>query len=83
MGIEVTEAVGALIRERRRSLGLTQADLGLRLFCDARQVSRRELGSTAVDVDWLADVAVVLEVDPAALFYAALVRSGRLSEPQA
>lgn len=52
--------IGGFIQDRRRNLGLTQAEVGERLGVTAQSVSNWERGETLPDVALLPDVARVL-----------------------
>ena len=65
VGFPMRRAVGRRIRDARKSLSMTQSELGERL---ARQrsyaaVSDLERGKTGIDLDDLADIAAVLNRD--------------------
>lgn len=57
----------AMLRARRRELGLSQADVADRLGLHKQFVSRVELGERRLDFVEFADFARALELDPATL----------------
>lgn len=55
--------VGKRIRWRRRQLGLTQSDLGLKTGVRFQQVQKWECGGTSLRPDRLYRLATLLQVD--------------------
>ncbi|RKN40949.1 helix-turn-helix domain-containing protein [Streptomyces hoynatensis] len=60
-------AVGDRIRAARRARGLTQEQLAELLLADFKTVSRIEGGVTSPRLDRILEIAVALDVPPAAL----------------
>ena|SRR4051812_4296180 len=60
----VDKHVGARIRERRRALSVTQAELGRSLNLSAQQIRRIEQGSSSVAPRQILAMANRLQVDP-------------------
>jgi transcriptional regulator with XRE-family HTH domain len=60
--------VGARIRIRRKTLGLSQSDLGDKIGVSFQQVQKYERGANRVSASALASIAKALECSPAALF---------------
>lgn len=59
---EITsEAIGALVRERRRKLEMSQEDLGAALGVSAMQVQHYETGRSSPTVPKLAAIAKALK----------------------
>lgn len=65
---ELDTAIGARIRLRRSTLGLTQADLGERLGMSFQQVQKYERGNNRVSAGCLLQLAQILDV-PVTFFY--------------
>jgi transcriptional regulator with XRE-family HTH domain len=57
---DIDRRVGRRIRDRRRTLGLTQTDLALRVGCGACQISNYELGHDRVSAGMLVAIAEAL-----------------------
>ena len=55
------EQIGAYIAARRKTVGLTQAELGERLGITAQSVSNWERGETMPDTGLLQDLALILD----------------------
>lgn len=60
--------VGARIKERRKFLGLSPANLALKIGVTFQQVQKYEKGTNRVGSSRLHQIASVLQVEPAALF---------------
>jgi transcriptional regulator with XRE-family HTH domain len=60
--------IGARVRGLRRSLGLTQTDLGTALGVTFQQVQKYEKGTNRIGAGRLHDIASVLRVPVSALF---------------
>lgn len=65
--------LGALLRERRRWLGLSLADVGARMPISWQQIQKYELGQAAIPVERMCELCHVLGVDTAHLL--AVMRS--------
>ena len=63
MEADAIARLAAQVRERRRSLGLTQTDLADLAGCSSRFVRSLEAGKGTVRVDKLLDVLVVLGLE--------------------
>jgi transcriptional regulator with XRE-family HTH domain len=60
--------IGARLRERRRTLGLSQAELGARMGFTPPQINRYEHGTTRLSAAGLWRAAEALEVTPGYFF---------------
>ena len=67
----LAKAVGMVIYEKRKTLGLTQAALAEKLGIGQQSLSRIEQGRMAPKFERLQDIADVLECSVADLFYSA------------
>ncbi len=67
-------AIGMLIRERRRALGMAQAELGKHLGVSFQQIQKYEKGTNRVSVRRLAIIAKVLGIPYHALLWPGRVR---------
>lgn len=65
--------LAANIRQRRRELGMTQADLALRLDVSQPYIVKVEKGRVSTGLDQLARLAEALEVDAASLLTANII----------
>lgn len=63
MTSEVGVVVGNRIRRRRRLLGLTQQDLGVRCAISFQQIQKYEAATSRLSVDMLWKLSRVLEVE--------------------
>ncbi len=55
------------IRNARKAVGLTQAELARRVGCDQSEISRLERGERLMSVRMLTAIARALEIPPSAL----------------
>lgn len=67
MRADLDEKLGQLLKGRRRSLALTQADLALRSGLTARYIRKVECGQASPTVSVLVKLADALEISPAEL----------------
>ncbi len=80
----VNTHVGARIRDRRKSIDLTQRELGDRVGISAQQIQKYEKGSNGVSAHIMHKIAEALETSPNH-FYRGLRRSnvsGGVNEPE-
>jgi len=61
---EIDAAIGARIRERRKALGMSQADLARRLDVSYQQVAKYEAGRNTLGAARLMRVAEILACSP-------------------
>ncbi len=67
--------VGARVRSRRKSLGLSQQELARHLNLTFQQVQKYERGSNRISASKLFEIALVLQM-PVAFFFEGYVREG-------
>jgi len=67
-GIKTGKAIGALIKHRRRSIGLSQEKLAVALGVSYQQIQRYENGTNLLSTDKLQIIAQVLEM-PVGYFF--------------
>jgi transcriptional regulator with XRE-family HTH domain len=65
---EIDVHVGKVVAERRKSLGLTQADLGKAIGVTFQQVQKYERGSNRMSASILFQIAQTLEIHPGDFF---------------
>ena len=64
----VDNHVGALIRARRKALGISQAELGRRVGLTFQQIQKYERGTNRVSASTLYEIAVVLSMPVSGFF---------------
>jgi len=69
MHIDLDEKLGRLLKDRRRSMELTQADLALRSGLTSRYIRKVENGQASPTVNSLVKLAIALEIKPAELMH--------------
>ena len=79
---EVDAHVGRRVRERRLSLGMTQAKLGDALGVSMQQVQKYEAGTNRVAAGRLWNMANILEVDVGYFFEGIQKRAKRKARPR-
>jgi len=65
--MDLKQRLGELVRARRRVLGLSQEELGLRIGADQAYMSRIEGGRINLTLDTIDALAKALETDAASL----------------
>ncbi len=63
-----TVLLGKRIRELRKSMGLSQEELGANIGIDQKHMSRIELGKSYPSLDRLIQISSILQVDLPSLF---------------
>ncbi len=66
--MKTKEKFGIAVRKRRKELGLSQEDLGLRIGLDQGYVSRIEQGQMNITLDTMEEICKVLDVGVAEMF---------------
>ena len=69
MHIDLDEKLGRLLKNRRRSMELTQADLALRSGLTSRYIRKVENGQASPTVNSLVKLAIALDIRPAELMH--------------
>lgn len=69
MHIDLDEKLGRLLKDRRRSMELTQADLALRSGLTSRYIRKVESGQASPTVNSLVKLAIALDIRPAELMH--------------
>ncbi len=69
MHIDLDEKLGRLLKDRRRSMELTQADLALRSGLTSRYIRKVENGQASPTVNSLVKLAIALDIRPAELMH--------------
>ena len=66
--MKIRKQFGIAVRKRRKELGLSQEDLGLRIGLDQGYVSRIEQGQMNITLDTMEEICKVLDVGVAEMF---------------
>ena len=66
--MKTKEKFGMAVRERRKELGMSQEDLGLRIGLDQGYVSRIEQGQMNITLDTMGEICKALECEAGDLF---------------
>ena len=66
--MKIRKQFGIAVRKKRKELGLSQEDLGLRIGLDQGYVSRIEQGQMNITLDTMEEICKVLDVDVAEMF---------------